>query len=62
MARFKTELVQSVIERATVFVQADTADEAEKVALKESVIGFAEFRFRESGGDIEVIHITELKP
>jgi hypothetical protein len=52
---------QTVIERATVWIEANSADEAEKLALMESSIGCAEFRFAESYGDIEAIGV-EKKP
>jgi hypothetical protein len=61
MARFRVELVQTVIERATVWIEANSEDEAERLALMESSIGLAEFRFAESCGDIEVIGV-EKKP
>jgi hypothetical protein len=61
MARFKLELAQTVIERATVWLEANNADEAEKLALKESTIGLADWRFKDGIGDIEVIGVEELK-
>jgi hypothetical protein len=61
MVRFRVELAQTVIERAIVWLEANNADEAEKLALKESTIGLADWRFAESGGDIEVIGIAEEK-
>jgi hypothetical protein len=62
MPTFKVELAQTVIERATVYVEASDEDAAEKLALEESIIGYAEFRFCESASDIEVIGVEELKP
>jgi hypothetical protein len=62
MARFKIELAQMVIERATVWIEANSEDEAARLALTESTIGWAEFRFADSAGDIEVIGVEELKP
>jgi hypothetical protein len=59
MARFRVELAQTVIERATVWLEANNADEAEKLALKESYHG--DWRFKEAFGDIEVIGVEELK-
>lgn len=57
MARFKVELAQTVIERATVWIEASTEDEAAKLALTED----AEWRFHEAYGDIEVMGVEELK-
>jgi hypothetical protein len=58
MARcFRVELAQTVIERATVWIEASTADEAAKLALTED----AEWRFAEAYGDIEVIDVHEVQ-
>jgi hypothetical protein len=58
MARFKVELAQTVIERATVWIEANSENEAAKLALTED----AEWRFAEAYGDIEVMGVEELKP
>lgn len=57
MARFKIELAQTVIERATVWIEANSEDEAAKLALTED----AEWRFAEAYGDIEVIDVQQLQ-
>jgi hypothetical protein len=59
MPTYRVELAQTVIERATVWIEANTADEAERLALAESAIGWAEFRFADSAGDIEVIGVEK---
>jgi hypothetical protein len=61
MTRYRIELMQTCIEKSVVFIEANNPDEAERLALREAAIGFAEFRFHESGGDIEVIAVEELK-
>jgi hypothetical protein len=57
MPTFKIELAQTVIERATVWIEADSEGEAAKLALTED----AEWRFAEAYGDIEVIGVEESK-
>jgi hypothetical protein len=61
MATYRIELAQTVIERATVWIEANSQDEAEALALTESSIGFANWRFAESFGDIEVIDVHQIK-
>jgi hypothetical protein len=61
MARFKIELAQTAIERATVWIEASNEDEAAKLALSESSIGLADWRFAESFGDIEVIDVHQVQ-
>jgi hypothetical protein len=57
MSRFKIELAQTVIERATVWIEASTEAEAAKLALTED----AEWRFAEAYGDIEIIDVHEVQ-
>jgi hypothetical protein len=57
MSRFKVEMAQTVIERATVWIEASTEAEAAKLALTED----AEWRFAEAYGDIEVIDVREVQ-
>jgi hypothetical protein len=59
MTTFKVELAQTTIERATVFIECGSADEAERLAVKES--RHADWHFAEAYGDIEVIGVEELK-
>jgi len=56
MATYRIELAQTVIERATVWIEANTDDEAAKLALTED----AEWRFAEAYGDIEVIDVQPI--
>jgi hypothetical protein len=69
MARFKVELVQSVVETAVVYVEANNQKEAEELALGGVVAAsvspvevMADWRFKDMIGDIEILSITELKP
>jgi hypothetical protein len=58
MTRFRI-LLASVIERAVVWIEANNSEEAEKLALAESAINLADWRFHDSAGDIEVLQTTE---
>jgi hypothetical protein len=60
MTRYRVELAQTVIERATVWIEANSQDEAEALALAESAINLADWRFAESFGDIEVLDIQKV--
>src|SRR5262249_19170563 len=61
MPRYRVELAQTVVERAVVWIEADSSEEAERLALAESAINLADWRFAESFGDIEVLETTEQK-
>jgi hypothetical protein len=69
MARYRVELVQSVVETAVVFVEANNQQEAEELALSGVMAAglsptalIAEWKLKDIIGDIEVLSITELKP
>ena len=59
MTRYRIELAQTVIEKAIVWLEASTAAEAERRALKES--RFADWGFADAYGDIEIISVEEMK-
>ena len=60
MPRYKIRLAQTVIERATVWIEANNSEEAEKLALAESAINLADWHFAEAFGDIEVIDVQQI--
>jgi len=61
MPRYRVRLAQTVIEEALVWIdEANSEDEATKLALSESRIGFADWRFAEAYGDIEVMDVQEI--
>ena len=60
MARYRVELAQTVIERATVWIEATNEQEAEEAALAQVTTGQGtDWRFHDSVGDIEVLATTE---
>jgi hypothetical protein len=68
MARYRVELVQSVVETAVVFVEANNQQEAEELALSGVMAAglsptalIAEWKLKDIIGDIEVIGVEELK-
>jgi hypothetical protein len=60
MPRYKITLSQLVVERATVWIEANNSDEAEKLALAESAISLADWGFADSYDDIEVVGVEEI--
>jgi hypothetical protein len=60
MPRYKIRLAQTVIEEARIWIEANSEDEATKLALSESRIGFADWHFAEAYGDIEVMDIQQI--
>jgi hypothetical protein len=69
MARFRVELAQTVVETATVYIEANNQQEAEELALSGVMAAglsptalIAEWKLKDIIGDIEVLSITELKP
>jgi hypothetical protein len=54
---YRVKLMQTVIEQATVGIEASTEAEAARLALTED----AEWRFAEAYGDIEVIDVREVQ-
>jgi hypothetical protein len=68
MARYRVELVQSVVETAVVFVEANNQQEAEELALSGVMAAglsptalIAEWKLKDIIGDIEVSGVEELK-
>jgi hypothetical protein len=69
MAQYRVELVQSVVETAAVYVEANSEQEAEELALNGVTAAglspdalIAEWKFKDIMGDIEVLAVTEVKP
>jgi hypothetical protein len=61
MARFRVELVQTVVETAVVWIEANNEAEAEEAALDQVTVGNgAEWRFKDALGDIEVLDIKQI--
>jgi siroheme synthase len=68
MARFKVELVQTVVETAIVFVEATDAQQAEDLALEIAGTGeppvevkITDWKFKDVIDGIEVLSVEELK-
>ena len=60
MARYRVELVQSVVETAVVWIEANNEQQAEHLALAQVTTGQGtDWRFHDSVGDIEVLATTE---
>jgi hypothetical protein len=57
MARYRVELAQTVIERASVWIEATNKQEAEALALAQ--VTTADWRFHDSVGDVEILATTE---
>ena len=61
MARFRVLLAQTVIERATVWVQATNKQEAEDVALARVTTGpGADWRFKDVLDGVEVLSVQQI--
>jgi hypothetical protein len=62
MARFRVELVQSIVETAVVFVEATNEQQAEELVLELAVTGEpdAEWRFKDNLGDIEILSVQQI--
>jgi len=63
MARFRVELVQTVVETAVLFVEATIEQQAEELALELAGTGEpvdAEWRFKDMLGDIEILSVQQI--
>ena len=63
MARYRVELVQSIVETAIVFVEATNEQQAEELALELAGTGEpvdAEWRFKDMLGDIEILSVQQI--
>jgi hypothetical protein len=60
--KYRIDLVQTVTEGATVFVEADSQEEAEDAALELAKGNTVEFRFIDSVDDMEIIGVEEWPP
>lgn len=57
MTRFRIGLVQTVVEEATVFVEADSFEEAEQRAIAQANAGEVEWRFLDVTEPVEVVSV-----
>jgi len=61
MARFRVELVQSVVETAVVWIEANNEQEAEELALQQVTTGAgADWRFKDGLGEIEILSVQQI--
>jgi len=71
MARFRVELVQSIIETAVIWIEANNEQEAADLALEAAGIGevevgvspvkvIADWKFKDVIGDIEVLSVQQI--
>jgi len=72
MARFRVELVQSIIETAVIWIEANNEQEAADLALEAAGIGevevgvspvkvIADWKFKDVIGDIEVLSVQQIR-
>ncbi len=59
--QFKVELAQTIIERCTVYCEADSEIEAEGYAETKAMEGQVEWRFADTQGGIDIISIERLE-
>lgn len=57
--KFKIGLVQTVVEEATVTVEADDAEAAERIALSAANSGNVKWRFLEATDPVGVVSVSE---
>jgi hypothetical protein len=61
MARFRVELIQTVVETAVVWLEANNESEAEELALQQVTTGVgAEWKFKDTLDGIEVLSVQEI--
>jgi hypothetical protein len=61
MARYRVELVQTVVETAVVWIEANNEAEAEELALAQVTTGSgAEWKFKDTLDGIEVLSVQEI--
>ena len=61
MARFQVELVQTVVETAVVWIEANNEQQAEDLALAQVTTGSgAEWRFKDTLDGIEVLSVQQI--
>jgi hypothetical protein len=57
--KFKVGLVQSVTEGLTIYVEANSREEAEKLALEQANAGQGDWRFLDTEGEVEVVSVDQ---
>jgi len=61
MARFRVELVQTVVETAVVFVETTNEQQAEDLALAQVTTGSgADWKFKDALDGIEVLSVQQI--
>jgi hypothetical protein len=61
MARFRVELVQTVVETAVCWIEANNETEAEELALAQVTTGAGtEWKFKDTLDGIEVLSVQEI--
>jgi hypothetical protein len=61
MARYRVELVQSVVETAVVWIEANNERQAEESALAQVTTGpGAEWRFKDTLDGIEILSVQQI--
>ena len=61
MARFRVELVQTVVEIAVVWIEANNEQQAEELALAQVTTGVgAEWRFKDTLDGIEILSVQQI--
>jgi hypothetical protein len=61
MAKFRVELVQSVIETAIVYVEANNTEQAEELALNQVTTGSgADWKFKDVLDGVEVLSVQPI--
>ena len=61
MATFRVELVQTVVETAVVWIEANNEEQAEELALAQVTTGAgAEWKFKDVLDDIEILSVQQI--
>jgi hypothetical protein len=61
MAKFCVELVQTVVETAVVWIEANNSDEAERLALEQATTGSgADWKFKDVLDGVEVLGVQPI--
>ena len=61
MARYRVELVQTVVETAVVWIEANNEQQAEELALAQVTTGAgAEWRFKDTLDGIEILSVQQI--
>jgi hypothetical protein len=63
MARFRVELIQSIVETAVVWLEATNEQQAEELALAQVTTGSgAEWKFKDALDGIEILSTQQITP